>query len=321
MSHEVETMAYANAVPWHGLGAPVSADISVDEMLVAAGLNWTVEQHPAWITIDGEAQYTGQMALVRSSDGKVLTNTSEQWKPVQNYEILEFFRAYTESGGATLETAGSLRGGKTIWGLAALKAGFTLKGKDEVKAYLLMTSHHQLGFSTTGRMTAVRVVCANTMAAAHSADIAQYRQNHTADFSADEARKVIGEAVEDFHALELDAKALMQLKLSDFDTLRVLARHFQPVEVADESEKTNIKSLEALLDPANQNKDLTNVGWSIAEAPGATPNTGWGVFNGVTHWADHVKGRKDDTRLYSAWYGNTARIKNAVKRDLLEMVD
>ena len=42
MAHEVETMAYAGSVPWHGLGFPVSDDLSSKEMMIAAGCNWSV---------------------------------------------------------------------------------------------------------------------------------------------------------------------------------------------------------------------------------------------------------------------------------------
>ena len=48
MAHEVETMAYANQVPWHGLGVPVRDDMTPNEMLEAASLNWTVSKRPAY---------------------------------------------------------------------------------------------------------------------------------------------------------------------------------------------------------------------------------------------------------------------------------
>ena len=39
MAHNVETMAYAGEVPWHGLGKRVPADLTSDQMLQAAGLD------------------------------------------------------------------------------------------------------------------------------------------------------------------------------------------------------------------------------------------------------------------------------------------
>ena len=43
MSHEVETMAFANEVPWHGLGNPVSNEMTPEEMMAAAGCDWEVQ--------------------------------------------------------------------------------------------------------------------------------------------------------------------------------------------------------------------------------------------------------------------------------------
>ncbi|NMD07700.1 MAG: hypothetical protein GYA66_06960, partial [Phyllobacteriaceae bacterium] len=46
MSHLVETMAYANAVPWHGLGNNVQEDASIEEWQQQAGLDWSVSKRP-----------------------------------------------------------------------------------------------------------------------------------------------------------------------------------------------------------------------------------------------------------------------------------
>ena len=34
MAHEVETMAYAGKVPWHGLGVPVRDDMTPNDMVI-----------------------------------------------------------------------------------------------------------------------------------------------------------------------------------------------------------------------------------------------------------------------------------------------
>ena len=51
MTAAVETMAYAGQVPWHGLGTEVSNDLSVEEMLYAAGLDWRVRKEPTFYEI------------------------------------------------------------------------------------------------------------------------------------------------------------------------------------------------------------------------------------------------------------------------------
>ena len=44
MAHMVETMAYAGEVPWHGLGVQVDGNLTPEEMLKEAGLDWTVSK-------------------------------------------------------------------------------------------------------------------------------------------------------------------------------------------------------------------------------------------------------------------------------------
>ncbi|MEI7609990.1 MAG: hypothetical protein WCJ64_21620, partial [Rhodospirillaceae bacterium] len=69
MAHMVETMAYAGAKPWHGLGVPVPPDIDVDDMLVRARLDWTVDKVPLHMVLGGEQlPVPGHYALVRSTD-------------------------------------------------------------------------------------------------------------------------------------------------------------------------------------------------------------------------------------------------------------
>ena len=49
----VETMAYAGEVPWHGLGVPVSNDLTPAQMMKKAGLDWRVEEVESYIDFNG----------------------------------------------------------------------------------------------------------------------------------------------------------------------------------------------------------------------------------------------------------------------------
>ena len=107
MAHQIETMAYAGEVPWHGLGVPVSNDLSPTMMMEKAGLNWQVREVDNFIEFDGERKFTGQKSLVRETDGKILTTVGENWNPVQNSEAFEFFSEYVLAGDMEMHTAGS----------------------------------------------------------------------------------------------------------------------------------------------------------------------------------------------------------------------
>jgi len=318
MAHEIETMAYANAVPWHGLGARVDDTISVDEMLVKAGLDWEVQQLPLFAKAeDGEMiELPLRRALVRSTDRKVLSVTGDLWKPFQNKEALEFFREYTEMGGAKLETAGSLRGGKVIWALASIQDGFTINRNDHTKGYILLSSPHEVGKSISVRTTMVRVVCANTLAMAENG-AANYSQNHLTKFNVSAAKDTIGLAKEQVHKFEMEAKALNQLSMSEYDTVRFLSQFFQP-QPEGVSEAEHINTL--VNAPNERSKVLDAVLQSVHTAPGATPGNALGIFNGITHWADHVAGTKSDARLFNSWFGERSRLKLEVHEKLMELV-
>jgi phage/plasmid-like protein (TIGR03299 family) len=330
MSHEVESMAYANEVPWHGLGAKVDSTLTPDEMLVAAGLDWTVEKHPCFTEVDGNKIYIGKNALVRSTDKNILSITGPNWKPFQNRDALDFFREYTEAGDATLETAGSLRNGKVVWGLASVKQAFYLNGRDEVKGYILLTSPHEVGKAISVRATSVRVVCANTLRMAEAGQ-EHYRQSHSYEFDAAKAKEMVAFTKEGIGKLELEAQTLQGLKMSQYDTVRFLAKFFQPVEAEQPGPKVaenvagpiraeNERRVKALInDPALLNQDMEQLLWAVRKAPGATPGNGWGVLNGVTYWTDHMAGRDPAARLANSWLGPNGVRTQKVKTELLEM--
>ena len=322
MAHEIETMAFANAVPWHGLGNRVDPNVSVDDMLVAAGLDWEVKLRPIYAQAEDGSMVKVPLrrALVRSSDNKIMTLTGDMWKPFQNREALEFFREYTEAGGAKLETAGSLRGGKMVWALASIQEGFTVNKTDHSKGYILLTSPHEVGKAITVRTTVVRVVCANTMAMAINRSAADYSQNHLSKFDTHAAKETIGLAREQIIQAGLDASTLSKLKMSEFDTVKFLSKFFQPMPetiVAQNDQKQWVDGL--LNDPGALDKRFGEVLWSVKKAPGAVPGNAWGVLNGVTHWADHAAGNKAEARLYNAWFGDKAKLKLQVRDELLAL--
>lgn len=311
--HMVETMAYAGEVPWHGLGARVDQDVDCDEMLEAAGLNWDVNLWP----LQAENSETGEVisvkdrfALVRSTDKRVLTVTGKSWKPLQNRDTINFMKNYVEAGGATLETAGALRDGKLVWGLARLNMAFEVSRGDAVNGYLLITSPHEVGKAITVRTTTVRVVCANTMALANTQSDLNYKQNHLTEFDVEAAKEKVAQAHEHLAIAEQRAKTLFELKISIEDAVK---------QAIIPSVFPQLASVEGIMDPVNQPKPLQQLIHSINHAPGADRETAWGVLNGVTHWADHVAGQPGQARLYRAWAGDTMREKQLVEQRLYEL--
>ena len=170
MAHEVEMingqaqLAYVGDVPWHGLGVEVRNDMTPEQMMQKAGLDWEVEKEEVQ-TVSG-VKIPGKKALVRSSDGSVLDMVGDDWNPVQNTQAFEFFSDFVMAGDMEMNVAGSLKDGKNVFALAKVKESFTILGEDQVDSYLLFSNPHQYGKAVDIRFTPIRVVCNNTLTCA-----------------------------------------------------------------------------------------------------------------------------------------------------------
>lgn len=331
MSHEVEirdgiaSMAFAHDVPWHGLGVKVDPNTPPEDMGKAAQIDWGVEKRQlyTWSNPTKEQLESGAIlppmqpipdryALTRDTDGKVMSIVTGRWNPVQNSEILATFKKFVDEGGATMETAGALKGGKLVWALANLNHGFTING-DPVKGYLLLATMHEPGYATIGRVTPVQVVCANTFAQAGGFDgKAQLRVPHTREFKAEEAAEQIGLAHQMLSEFERNAKLLTSLNISRDDAINILAPIYQP----------DIEPKELISDFEKANRTVRG----IMEAALAGPHkgiadTGYGLLSGVTYYANHKARGTKDSRFASALVGDSNAKANKVFRQLVDMAE
>ena len=85
MADEVESMAFANETPWHGLGYQVQSNISTDEMLKASGLDWQVVKEPLYL--QDNIEVPKMHAVVRSTDRKVISIVGSTYKVTQNSDV------------------------------------------------------------------------------------------------------------------------------------------------------------------------------------------------------------------------------------------
>lgn len=309
MAHMVETMAYAGSLPWHGLGVPVSNDLTPIQMMDKAGLNWPVREVESFIEFDGKRMATGQKSLVRETDGKILTNVGENWNPCQNETAFEFFTDFVMSGDMEMHTAGSLKGGQMVWALAKVKESFELFGGDQVDSYLLFSNPHQYGKSIDVRFTPIRVVCNNTLTLSlDSKKDNSVKVGHRADFNPESVKESLGIAKSKLNTYKEMAEFLGKKRF----TTDSLIEYYNSVfpRTSDKRVQDKALSVETLSRNAKQAYD------ALQQQPGAKYAEGswWQAFNSVTYITDHVQGRSADNRLYSSWYGsNQVRKRNALE--------
>lgn len=322
MPANVETMAYNEVeTPWHGLGNKVDDDVSVDEMIVQAGIDWEVGlssvkfHHTDEEGARRQATDPKHNVLFRGDTLGVLDVVGPRYTPFQNREVLEFFREYVEAGEMRLETAGSLNGGRYIWALAKMDENFSvLVPDDKVEGYVLLMNPHVYGKSAVVKFTGIRVVCQNTLTAAIKGKD-HLKLWHTRAFTADvqdEAKRRLGIARSQLKAYEADSQLLASIEVSDEIALREIATLMGGDPDRPDPEHQNRRT--------NRVFDLFNgqgMGSSLESARG----TAWGVFNAVTQYIDHEYGRSRENRLSYSWLGGGQFLKERARTNLIGLMD
>lgn len=302
MAHMVETMAYAGEVPWHGLGERVPSDLSPEQMMIKAKVDWTVQKVPAFADIGEKRVNVGWSALVRNTDSQILSVVSNDWEPVQNSEAFQFFHEYCQAGDMEMHTAGSLRDGQIVWVLAKVKDSFELFKGDRVDSYLLFTNPHKFGQSIDVRFTPIRVVCNNTLTLSlnEKAD-RMVKKSHRTVFDPAVVKEQLGIATDKLAKYKEMAEFLGSKRYTQ-ETLKEYFNKVFPVVVADKEKGSARKEV---------SKSASKALEVVTSQPGAEFAEGswWQAFNAVTYMTDHVVGRNADNRLTSAWFGPNKILK------------
>lgn len=316
MTANVETMAYANEVPWHGIGTPVSSELTTDEMLKSAQLDWLVQKKPAMVDMGKETPAVSDewFMLVRDRDNKILGPCGKKYVPIQNKEIFDFLRKFVEAGHMDLETAGSLDGGRHVWALAKLNKGFKVVKGDEIEGYLLISLPHIWGKAGVIQFSPIRVVCMNTLVMAlQSKTSGRFRFPHLQSFSAVEyaAEEALGISLELLNQFKEQSQYLSKKKYTEHKLEQYIAELFQ---------KDVAKAKQGDIRPqfkrtAMDAYDCVHRQPTVKSVEG----TWWNALNGVTYYTDHVAGADRSKALESAFFGQRAALKRRALDLAVEM--
>lgn len=313
---QIETMAYAGQSPWGDIGTQVSNDLSPQQIMEKADLNWSVDKVQTYADYQGEKIPTGMEALVRSSDNKILTQVGKNWEPCQNETAFEFFNEYCLEGGMDMESAGSLKGGKMVWALAKIKESFDVVKGDQVDSYLLFSNPHEYGKSIDVRFTPIRVTCMNTLAMAiKGSAVNGMKVNHRKAFDPQIVKETMGIAHEKFEQYKEVAKYLAGKKF----TAESLIQYYNEVFPRTYTGKNPVivKTYEDLTTNGQKAFDV------LQSQPGANFAQGswWQALNSVTYLTDHVMGREADSRMTSSWFGANANRKAVAVSKAIEFAE
>ncbi|MBI0326887.1 DUF932 domain-containing protein [Burkholderia plantarii] len=320
--HLVQTMAYAGAEPWHGLGNKLAPNQPIELWAERAGMNWRIEEAEVRFVAAGNRSlgsihaFPEQKVLYRSDTKAPLSVVSARYQVVQPSEILEFYRDLTEVGGFQLETAGVLKEGRKLWALARTGQSATLKGKDEVNGYLLLATACDGTLATTAQFTSVRVVCNNTLQIALGDSASAVKVPHRSQFDAQAVKRQLGIAISSWDAFMARTKALAERKVSD-SAAETFLRRVLTYSTPNGADHDGLAVNERAIKAVGQLYAGRGKGADLASASG----TAWGLVNAVTEYVDHHRrARSDDYRRDAAWFGQGATIKQRAWDEALRLV-
>lgn len=312
-------MAYTGEVPWHGLGNVLEPGAPIESWIEAAGMDWKVQRaRVRYATSRGQdataySEYNDRVVLFRNDTKDPLGIVSDSFNVVQPQAILEFFRDLTESAGMTLETAGTLFGGKKFWAMATLRdSSMIIKDhRDFIKQNLLLATACDGSMATEGAWIATRVVCDNTMQIGRGEkQVLKVKINHRSKFEPKSVKAELGiEAAQSAFARTIaQMRELASMPMSAQNVVLATATLFYPEFATYDSDKQQrILRGHRVVSVGKLALDGTAIGADMAGMKG----TAYGWLNAVTQYVDHDGGsvRSDDGRIDSAWFGKGADLK------------
>lgn len=327
MAHEIETQngkasfASLREPAWHGLGTVFQDEVNTASMLELANLNnWNVRLEdvniPTHLTSDKSYQYVVRTNPTDNTQTDVLGVVGQRYHVLQNEELFAFGDDILDGGGRW-ETAGSLKGGRVVFGSLALEREVVLDKDgvgDKVKSYLLINTSHDGSISIQASITPVRVVCANTLNLALGRtkkrdgvkQSFKIRHTQTANGKVQAAREALGIANAYMDAFSVMANEMIQKEIS--------AKQFNDIILAAYP-KPDKDSKKALTTWTNK-VDLINDIYT-GEFNGMIAGTAWGALNALTERIDWHRGNKPSILAGASGFDPAV---NAEKNRLLQVV-
>jgi phage/plasmid-like protein (TIGR03299 family) len=291
---------------WHGLGTVFdqNADIHTADMLRLAHLaDWNVAVEPVLVP-EGYRAIGDNFMVTRTNPfdagTDVLAFVGKKYRPFQNESLFEFADNILD-GGASWESAGSIKDGRIVFGSMVIPREFILDpqgANDKTVTYLLVHTAHDGSSSVQANITPVRVVCQNTLNMALNGSKQSFKIRHTSGTQArvDEARRVLGLTFGHMDNFEAISRQLFEVSIDNkkFHDI-ITAVYPMPDASAGKASMTKWESkVDLITDIYHQSPTMTNI-----------KGTAWGALNAMTERLDYFRASRttDGSALIGAASG------------------
>ena len=296
MAHQIETYGsevaaiFARTDAWHRLGTTVRGRAFTAEEAMTLGRlgGWRVRKVPLTaheVATDGMTTIAAPgYATVRDNpftgQAEALGVVGAGYEPLQNEDHADFLNNLADQSGAVFDTAGSLRAGRQVFITMQLPDTLQIGGTDEVDLNIAALNSHDGSGAFRILVTPIRVVCANTQAAALAAHASSFSIRHTrnAKTAVAAARDALGLTFDYVEAFEAEAERLIQTALTDGQFEDLIEATFGPLDL-DATERT--KQADA------DRHDVLSYLFHDADTQAGIRGTAWAGYQAVAEYVDH----------------------------------
>lgn len=310
---------------WHNLGTVFEEEVNTQQMLKLAHLDeWNVRLEdvaiPENFESDRSYSFVTRTNPFDKTKNDVLGVVGERYVPLQNEDLFSFGDNLLDGGGRW-ETAGSIKGGRQVFGSIALTNSITLDPKgiaDKIDNYLLINTSHDGSLAIQASITPVRVVCANTLNLALSSfkgkkaakQSFKIRHTSTAEGKIAVAREALGLANAYIDEFSKMANEMIGKTITDNQFMEIVTLAYPEPE----------KDAKGSFKKYNGKVDLLQ-GIYRGQYNDTISGTAWGVANALTERLDWYRSARggDNENIYASASGFDPVI-NAEKNRIFKLV-
>jgi len=308
MAHELEidevtgeaTFASLRQPAWHNLGTVFQEEVNTQQMLELAHLdNWNVRLEevpvPANFVSDRNYSFVSRTNPFNNEQTDILGVVGERYVPLQNEDLFSFGDNLLDGGGRW-ETAGSIKGGRQVFGSIALERETILDPNgvsDEIKSYLLLNTSHDGSIAIQASITPVRVVCANTLNLALSGlkgkkglkQTFKIRHTQTAEGKIAVAREALGLANAYLDEFDLLAKSMIEKEITQQQFNDIVLKAYP---MPEKDSKGSMKKWQDKIDL------IQNI--YTGQFNNTISGTAWGALNAMTERLDWYRNSRGENK-------------------------
>ena len=318
--------------PWQGAGTELPADVSAEQAMQLAKLDWEVETADIWTKDQKRTDVDRWRVTRRMTDNAILGVVPKGYKVIQNRQAFGMFDRVIQQGRmAGFTAAGEFSNGSKVFIVSRLpgvmEIGKGVGPVDEVERFLLLANSHDGSTPLQMVFTPVRVACQNTLALALNVeksadDITRIAPTVAVRHSGDvqkqmkASEKVMGSALRYYEKFGDFAGHLYSRQLSGQQVVSIIDEVFPPSKHDEVTPKIAAarSAVESLFVEGASHEKIAGSAWAL--------------LNAFAEFTDHGYAMKKDeegaldasARTKSIYLGGARTIKNKATRVISEAV-